>query len=123
MWRLVMWLVVMTTTLVSVHPLLLLRKRCPGVTRRCGPLARSGPRGDEARRHRHRRVAGAELGGRAPDDVAEGAAEGAEAGEPDVPRDVGHRPVGLSQQGHRALDPAPLEVTVGRLAVDLLEDP
>src|SRR5688500_3546405 len=122
MWREVMWLVVMTRTLVSAGVLALLRNRC-----RAGLdggaallLPRWGPRGDEARRHRDWRVLGAELGGREPDDVAERPAERAEAGEADVPRDIGDRPVGLAEQSHRPLDAATLEVVVRRLAVDVL---
>src|SRR5215211_2206212 len=55
------------------------------------------------------------------DDASEGAAEGAEAREPHVEADLGHRPVGLPQQRHRALQPAPLQVAVRRLAERPLE--
>src|ERR1700742_4664237 len=46
--------------------------------------------------------------GRLADGNAEGAAEGAEAGEADVEADLGHRPVGVAEELHRSLDPAPL---------------
>jgi len=48
-------------------------------------------------------------------DVVEGAAERAKAREPDVEADVGDAAVGLAEQEHRALDPPPLQVAVGRL--------
>src|SRR5207249_10444537 len=50
------------------------------------------------------------------DDVAEGPAEGAEAGEPDVHADVGDAAARLAQQEHGALHAPALEVAVGRLA-------
>src|SRR5260221_2795367 len=53
--------------------------------------------------------------------VAEGAAEGAQAGEADVEADLGHRPVGLAQEHHRALEPAALEGAVRRVAKGLAE--
>src|SRR3954464_8516731 len=71
---------------------------------------RSRPRHHDARRH----VAGAAradpprlaVGARRhPDHAAERAAERAEAREPDVEADLGHGPVRLSQQRHRALEP------------------
>ena len=46
---------------------------------------------------------------------------GPEAREPDVQADLGHRPLGLAQQRHRALESAPLQVAVRRLPERLLE--
>src|SRR5207237_4478232 len=46
------------------------------------------------------------------DDVAEGPAEGAQAGEPNVQADVGDLAVGLAEHEHRPLDSAPLQVAV-----------
>ena len=43
-------------------------------------------------------------------------AESAEARKPDIEANIGHAPVGFSQQEHRALDPTPLEVAVRGLA-------
>ena len=63
-----------------------------------------------------------ELGRRTANDGGEGAAEGTQAGEPDVPCDVGDASVGLPQQRHGPFDPTALEVAVWRLAVDALED-
>src|SRR3954470_9140927 len=57
------------------------------------------------------------------DHAREGPAEAAEAHETDVEADLGHRPLGLAQQCHRALEPAPLEIAVRRLAERLLEGP
>src|SRR5689334_8661021 len=108
MWREVMWLplsVVMTRTLVRLALVPLLRNRCR--EGRC-PFPGPGPRRDEARRHCDGGVLGPELRGGEPDDVAEGPAEGAQAGEPDVPRHVRDGPVGLAQERHRPLDPAAL---------------
>src|SRR6202040_2152995 len=51
------------------------------------------------------------------------AAEGTEAGETDVEADIGDAAVALAQQEHRALDPAPLEVAVRRLAEGRAEGP
>src|SRR5215216_1378841 len=48
--------------------------------------------------------------------LTEGAAERPQALKSDVERDLGHGPVGLAQQRHRPLDPAALQVAVGRLA-------
>src|SRR6188508_428226 len=50
------------------------------------------------------------------DDGAERPAERTQAGEADVDADTGDREVGRAQQIHRALDAAPLQVTVRRLA-------
>src|SRR6476620_3137181 len=55
------------------------------------------------------------------DDVAERAAERAEAREPDLHAHVGHRPVGGAEEVHRPLDAAPLQVAVRRLPEGLLE--
>src|SRR4051812_18243107 len=82
-------------------------------------------------RPRHREAVGDGLGvdaravrgRRLADDGMEGAAEGPEAPEADVEADVGDAAVGLAQQEHRALDPAALEVAVGRLAERRAEGP
>src|SRR4051794_41122794 len=50
------------------------------------------------------------------DDVAEGAAERAQAREADVEADLGDAAVGLGQQRHRALHAAALQVAVRCLA-------
>src|SRR3954462_4807142 len=55
-------------------------------------------------------------GGRLAHDAAERAAERAEAREADVEANLGHAAVGLDEQEHRALDAAPLEVAMRRLA-------
>ena len=55
------------------------------------------------------------------DDLAERAAEGAQAGEADVEADVGDAAVRLAQQEHGAFYPSPLEVPVRRLAEDRSE--
>src|SRR3954453_8042381 len=87
--------------------------------------ARSRPRHDHARGY----IAGGAgagapclaVGGRRhPDHVGEDPAEGAEARETDVQADLGHRPLRLAQQRHRALQSAPLQVAVRRLAERLL---
>src|SRR5687768_3355158 len=57
------------------------------------------------------------------DHAREGAAERPQAGEADVQADLRHRLLGLAQQRHRALEPAPLEVAVWCLAERLLERP
>src|SRR5438105_11233960 len=46
------------------------------------------------------------------DDVAEGPAESAQAGEPNVQADVGDLAVGLAEHEHRPLDSSPLQVAV-----------
>ena len=66
----------------------------------------------------HRPVARAVVRRRLADDLAERAAEGAQAVEADVEADVGDAAVGLAQQEHRALDPPPLQVAVRRLPED-----
>src|SRR6478735_11350249 len=109
-----MWLV-MAGTLRAAGQGSLLRNDCP--------LPGPGPGGDEARRDVHRLMRGAELAGRATDDRAEGPAEGPQTREPDVPRHLGHRPVGLAPQGHRPLDPAPLQIAVRSLTEGVLEHP
>ena len=70
----------------------------------------------DAVRRDHRAVPRAVVRRRLADDLAERAAERSQAGEADVEADVGDAAVGLAQQEHRALDPPPLQVAVGRLA-------
>jgi hypothetical protein len=55
------------------------------------------------------------------DDPPEGATERPEAGESDVEADLGHAPIGLAKQEHRAFDPPSLQVPVRRLAEDVAE--
>jgi hypothetical protein len=63
------------------------------------------------------RVVAVSVGGRRlADDGPERAAEGSEAGEPDIEADVSDTSVGLAQQKHRSLDSSPLEVAMRRLA-------
>src|SRR5437588_1673043 len=73
----------------------------------------------EARRHEQPRArtfeAGAIRGRRLADDVAERAAEGAEALEADVEADLGHGVARLAQTLHGALHAPPLQITVRRL--------
>src|SRR5436190_13574305 len=78
--------------------------------------ARSRPGHREAARRRLGAGALAVLARRLPDDRPERPAERAEAREADVEGHVGHAPIGLAQQEHRALDAAALEVAVRRLA-------
>ena len=52
------------------------------------------------------------------DNLPEGSAERPEAGETDSEADVGDSAVSLTQEKHRALDPPPLQVAMGRLTVD-----
>src|SRR3954451_19736315 len=54
-------------------------------------------------------------------DIPERATEGAKAVEADVEADLGHGTIRLSQQLHRPLDAAALEVTVRRLAERVTE--
>jgi len=54
-------------------------------------------------------------------DRVEGAAECSQTGEADTEADVGHAPIGLAEQEHRALDPPPLEVPVRPLAEHCVE--
>src|SRR3954454_2799840 len=91
-------------------------------------VAGPGPRHHDARGH----VAGGARAAppslavgarRHPDHAGERAAEGAQAREPDVEADLGDGPLGLAQQRHRALQPAPLQVAVGGLAERVLERP
>src|SRR5687768_15863566 len=84
---------------------------------RFSKTARSRPRLHEAGWN------GAEVGGAPPigrrriaHDRGEGAAEGPEAGEPDVEADLGDAAVGLAQEEHRALDATALQIAVRRLA-------
>src|SRR5881396_435941 len=83
---------------------------------RFSKTARPGPGHGEARRHGFDDGALTVGSGRFADDLAEGAAEGAEAVEADIEADVGHAAVGLAQQEHGALDAPALEVAVGSLA-------
>jgi len=54
--------------------------------------------------------------GRLTDDLTEGPAERPQTGESDVEADRRHGAVSLTQQEHRALNPPPLQVAMGRLA-------
>src|SRR5487761_74715 len=85
--------------------------------------ARSHPGHREAGRHRQMASARAICNGRVAHDLVEGAAESAEAVEADLEADVGHAPIAFAQQEHRALDPAPLEVTMRRFAKGRSEGP
>src|SRR4029077_16361818 len=87
--------------------------------------ARSRPRHREAggNRARRRRAAPAIGERRLADDLAERAAERAEAGEADVEADVGDAAVALAQEEHRAFDPAALEVAMRGLAERRAEGP
>src|SRR5919112_727208 len=78
--------------------------------------ARSHPGLREVARDRLGLGAAAVLGRRLADDLAERAAERAEAEEADVEADLGDAAVALAQQEHRALDAAALEVAVRGLA-------
>lgn len=55
---------------------------------------------------------------RLPDDLPKGSAKCPEAAEAYVEADVGHGAVTFAQQKHRTLDPAPLQIAVGRLPED-----
>src|SRR5207247_1899711 len=81
---------------------------------RFSETARSRPGHREAIRDRRQALAFAlaEVAGRFADDLAEGPAERAEAGEPDIETDLGHIAVGPPEQVHGALDAAALEVAV-----------
>src|SRR4051812_6279731 len=83
--------------------------------------ARSHPGGDEAVRRADRLGRSAVRRRRDAHDPPEGSAERPEAGEPHVEADLGHTAIGLAQQVHRPLDPAPLQVAMRRLAERLLE--
>src|SRR4051794_40278343 len=98
--------------LLSMAPKLL------GVRRpRFSETARSHPRPREAVRHDGPdNAAVAVLRRRLADDLAERAAERAQAREPDVEADLGHALVRLAEQEHRALDAPALEVAMRRLA-------
>src|SRR5688572_7016051 len=50
------------------------------------------------------------------DDRAKGTTERSQAREADVEADLGDAAIGLAQEEHRALDPAPLQIAVRRLA-------
>jgi hypothetical protein len=65
-----------------------------------------------------RTVAEPVMGRRLADNVAEGPAERAQAGEANVEANVGDASVGLAQQEHRSLDPAPLQIVMRRFAKD-----
>src|SRR3954451_47507 len=91
-------------------------------------VGRSHPGHHDARRHIARGAGagapGAPVGARRhTEDAPEGAAERPQARETDVEADLRHRPVGLTQQGHRTLEPPPLQVAVRRLAERLPEGP
>src|SRR4051812_10043968 len=76
---------------------------------------RSQPRHGEAGRHRTDRTTLTVAARRVADDVPERAAEGAEAGEPDLQAHLRHVRVGRPQQEHGPLHAPPLQVTVRRL--------
>ncbi len=59
--------------------------------------------------------------GRLANDLPECATEGPQAHEADVEANVGDAAVALAEQEHRALDPPPLKVAVGRLSEDRAE--
>src|SRR4051794_18416223 len=91
-------------------------------------IPRPGPRHDHAGGHvAGRPGAGAPTGAvggrRHPDDARERPAEAAKAHETGVEADLRHGPLGLAQERHRALEPAPLQIAVRRLAERLLEGP
>jgi len=75
---------------------------------------------DTVRRH-DRAVPCSIAARRLADNLPEGAAECPQARETDVKTDVGDGAVGLSQQKHRAFDPPPLQIAMGRLAEDRTE--
>src|SRR5687767_13260200 len=79
--------------------------------------ARSGPRLREAGGDRPQVSRAPAIGGRRlADDRGERAAERPEAREADVEADLRDRPVGFTQEKHRALNAAPLQVAVRGLA-------
>ena len=69
----------------------------------------------DAAGHHDRSVTAAIGRRRLPDDLPERAAEAPETGETDRETDIGDTALGLSQQEHRAFDPAALKVAVRRL--------
>src|SRR4051794_24365796 len=83
---------------------------------RFSETARSRPRHLEADRDGVAPRAGAVGRRRTADDGGEGAAEGPEAGEADLEADLGDAQRAVAQQRHGALDPAPLQVAMRRLA-------
>src|SRR3979490_978555 len=78
--------------------------------------ARSCPRHRKARWDGDDRSAFPIAGWRLADDLTEDSAEGAQTAETHVQADVGHAPVGRSQQEHGPFDPPALKVPVRRLA-------
>ena len=93
-------------------------KRAAPRARRPALLARShGSELDAVGRH-DRAIPFPICARRLPDDLPESPAKCPEAGEADVKADVGHGAAGLAQQEHRTLDPASLQVAMGRLAED-----
>src|SRR6266851_6676989 len=78
--------------------------------------ARPRPCHREAGRHRHHDASISVFGRRDADDVAEGAAERAQAAEADVEAHVRHASLGLSKQEHGALDAPSLQVAMRGLA-------
>src|ERR1700686_4490602 len=97
----------MVDTSVTLGPLL------PGCFSK---TARSRPSHGEAGRHRLKGPSRAIRARRFAHDPAEGAAKTAQTGEPHVETDVGDLALAAAQQVHRAFDPPPLQVAVGRLA-------
>src|SRR6266576_3678581 len=69
----------------------------------------------EAGRGKHHVAASAVVSGVDPDDVAERAAESAEAVEPDLEADLGDVAVRFAEHEHRSLDAAALEVAMRSL--------
>src|SRR5215210_4860030 len=95
-----------------------------GLLRRfSGGHARTHRRQLDAMRRDDRPVTQAVARRRLADDLAEGAAECAQAREADVEADVRDAAVRLAQEEHRALDAPPLEVAVRRLPEDGAEAP
>src|SRR5689334_24968708 len=83
---------------------------------RFSKTAGSHPRHREARRGVDDDAPGAVFRGVLADDVAESAAERAEAGKPDLEADVGDASLRFAQQEHRPLNAPALQVAVRRLA-------
>src|SRR5436853_3840591 len=85
--------------------------------------ARSCPGHRETVRHGHDRAALAVGRRRLANDCLKTAAERAQAVEAHVEADVGHASIGGTQQEHRPLDPAALEIAVWRLAKSRAKGP
>src|ERR1700694_1723147 len=83
---------------------------------RFSKTARSHPCHGETRGHGSNRAAPSMRRGSLADDVSESAAEGAQAAEPHVKKNVGDIEIAPSQQIHRPLHPPALQVAVRCLA-------